>query len=106
MGVAVPYESETRVGEFRERIASGACRKTLAENRDILALSDHDPAKVLGRTKSGTLQLEETVHGLQFRLQLPATTIGNDLRELPHSGDLGGVRFGFRAVREDRKAVA
>lgn len=100
VGLAAPYESETRIGEFRERIAKGAFTRTLSESRDILALSDHDPAKVLGRTKSGTLQLEETVHGLQFRLQLPDTTIGNDLRELAHRGDLGGVSFGFHAVKD------
>jgi len=100
VGLAAPYESETRIGEFRERIAKGAFTRTLSENRDILALSDHDPAKVLGRTKSGTLQLEETVHGLSFRLQLPATSIGNDLRELANRGDLGGVSFGFRAIRD------
>lgn len=100
VGLAAPYESETRIGEFRERIARGAFTRTLSESRDILALSDHDPAKVLGRTKSGTLELEETVHGLQFRLQLPDTTIGRDLRELANRGDLGGVSFGFRAIKD------
>lgn len=99
-GLAAPYDSETRIGEFRERIARGAFTRTLGEGRDILALSDHDPAKVLGRTKSGTLELEETVHGLSFRLQLPATTVGNDIAALAERGDLGGVSFGFRAVRD------
>src|SRR3546814_9178576 len=61
IGLAAPYDSETRIGEFRERIAPGAFRKTLAENRDILALSDPDPATVLGRTKSGTLALDEQI---------------------------------------------
>lgn len=100
VGLAAPYDSETRIGEFRERIAKGAFTRTLGENRDILALSDHDPAKVLGRTKSGTLELTETVHGLQFRLQLPDTTIGRDLQTLAQRGDLGGVSFGFRAIRD------
>lgn len=100
IGLAAPYGSETRIGEFREVIAKGAFTRTLSENRDILALSDHDPAKVLGRTKSGTLQLEETSRGLQFRLQLPDTTIGNDLRALAERGDLGGVSFGFRAIKD------
>lgn len=101
VGLAAPYDSETRIGEFRERIASGAFTKTLAENRDILALADHNPARVLGRTKSGTLELSESVHGLSFRLQLPATSIGNDLRELAQRGDLGGVSFAFRAIRDN-----
>lgn len=100
VGLAAPYESETRIGEFREVIARGAFTRTLSESRDILALCDHDPAKVLGRTRSGTLELRETVRGLEFRLQLPETTIGRDLRELASRGDLGGVSFGFRAVRD------
>lgn len=100
VGLAAPYESETRIGSFRERIARGAFTRTLSENRDILALSDHDPAKVLGRTSSGTLQLEETAQGLSFRLQLPDTTVGNDIRALAARGDLGGVSFGFRAIRD------
>lgn len=100
VGLAAPYESETRIGEFRERIAKGAFTRTLRDNRDILAFADHNPAKVLGRTSSGTLALEETAQGLQFRLQLPDTTIGRDLRELAQRGDLGGVSFGFRAIRD------
>ena len=100
IGLAAPYDSETRIGDFRERIAKGAFTRTLSESRDILALSDHDPAKVLGRTKSGTLELAETAEGLQFRLQLPDTTIGRDLQTLAQRGDLGGVSFGFRAVRD------
>lgn len=100
VGLAAPFDSETRIGEFRERIAPGAFTRTLAENRDILALSDHDPAKVLGRTKSGTLQLEEGPDGLRFRLQLPDTSSGRDLQALAQRGDLGGVSFGFRAVRD------
>lgn len=100
VGLAAPFDSETRIGEFRERIAPGAFTRSLAEGRDILALSDHDPAKVLGRTKSGTLHLEEGPDGLRFRLQLPETTIGNDLRALAQRGDLGGVSFGFRAIRD------
>ncbi len=100
IGLAAPYESETRIGEFRERIAKGAFTRTLRDNRDILAFADHDPAKVLGRTKSGTLELSETGNGLQFRLQLPDTSIGRDLQTLAQRGDLGGVSFGFRAVRD------
>lgn len=103
VGLAAPYGSETRIGEFREVIAQGAFTRTLGEKRDILALSDHDPAKVLGRTRSGTLELSESVQGLSFRLQLPDTTVGNDLRELAQRGDLGGVSFGFRAVRDSWK---
>lgn len=101
VGLAAPYGRETRIGDFREVIAQGAFARTLSEQRDILALADHDAAKVLGRTSSGTLQLEDdAMHGLRFRLQLPDTSVGRDLRALAARGDLGGMSFGFRAIRD------
>ncbi|WP_242107205.1 HK97 family phage prohead protease [Luteimonas aquatica] len=101
VGLAAPFNSETRVGGFTEIIAPGAFTRTLMHGRDILALADHDETRVLGRTKSGTLVLSETAKGLEFRLQLPETTIGNDLRALAQRGDLGGVSFGFHAIKEN-----
>ena len=99
-GLAAPYGSETRIADFREVIAPGAFTRTLAENRDILALVDHDAGKVLGRTRSGTLELRETAEGLAYRLALPDTSSGNDLRTLAQRGDLGGVSMGFVATRD------
>lgn len=100
IGVAAPYGAETHINDFREVIAAGAFTRTLSEQRDILALADHDPAKVLGRTKSGTLALRETAQGLEYTLTLPDTSVGNDIRELAQRGDIGGVSMGFRAVRD------
>ena len=99
-GVAAPYGSEAKIADFRETIAPGAFTRTLAENRDILCLADHDPARVLGRTKSGTLQLREDERGLRFELQVPDTSTGRDLRALAERGDLGGVSMGFIATRD------
>lgn len=99
-GVAAPFGAETRIADFREVIAPGAFTGTLADGHDVLALADHDTAKVLGRTSTGTLTLRETAAGLEYRLTLPDTTIGNDLRALAARGDLGGVSFGFRAIRD------
>ncbi|HRP71290.1 MAG TPA: HK97 family phage prohead protease [Luteimonas sp.] len=100
IGVAAPYGTETRINDFREVIAVGAFTRTLSEQRDILALADHDPTRVLGRTKSGTLALRETAQGLEYTLTLPDTSVGNDIRELAQRGDIGGVSMGFRAVRD------
>jgi len=99
-GVAAPFGSETRIADFREVIAPGAFARTLHENRDILALVDHDASRVLGRTRSGSLSLHETAEGLEYRLSLPDTTTGNDLRALAQRGDLGGVSMGFVATRD------
>lgn len=99
-GVAAPYGVETRIADFREVIAPGAFTRSLAAGADVLALADHDTAKVLGRTSTGTLQLREGADGLEYRLTLPDTTAGNDLRALAARGDLGGVSFGFNVVRD------
>lgn len=100
VGLAAPFSSETRIADFREVIAPGAFTGTLSDGHDVLALADHDTAKVLGRTSTGTLTLRETAEGLEYRLTLPDTTVGNDLRALAARGDLGGVSFGFRAIRD------
>ena len=99
-GLAAPYGVTTTIGEFREVIAPGAFTASLTEGRDILALADHDPAKVLARTRSGTLTLRETERGLEYSLTLPDTSVGNDLRTLAARGDLGGLSFGFRCIRD------
>ncbi len=101
-GYAARYGVETRIGRVREIIASGAFRETLAAGRDVLALLDHDPAKVLGRTRSGTLRLSEDRAGLAFSLDLPDTQAGRDALALAERGDLGGMSFGFRALDEVR----
>ena len=99
-GYAATFGSLTTIGDFAERIAPGAFTKSLASGRDVLALSDHNQSAVLGRTKSGTLQLREDSKGLQFSLQLPDTTAGRDLAVLAARGDLGGMSFGFVATDE------
>lgn len=99
-GYAAVFQSETRIGEFTERIAPGAFRDTLASGRDVLALADHDQRSVLGRTKSGTLTLSEDGHGLAYTLTLPDTQAGRDIAALAARGDLGGMSFGFVATDE------
>ena len=99
-GVAAPFGVETRIADFREKIAPGAFTRTLSAGADVLALADHDTTKVLGRTSTGTLQLREGADGLHYSLTLPDTSTGNDLRALAARGDLGGVSFGFNVVRD------
>lgn len=92
-GYAATFASTADLGAFRERISSGAFRSAL--NNDILALLDHDPSKVLGRTRTGTLELREDDKGLAFSLELPDTAAGRDVLALAARGDLGGMSFGF-----------
>ena len=88
-------------GAFTETIRAGAFAETLRSTDDILALVDHDPTRLLARTRSRTLRLAEDRQGLAFELDLPATTLGADMLALASRGDLGGMSFGFRPVAED-----
>ncbi len=94
-GYIAKYDKATRIGGFSEVIRRGAFAASLASRRDILALADHDPSRVLGRTRSGTLELREDAEGLAFTLQMPDTQAGRDLVALAERGDLGGCSFAF-----------
>lgn len=89
-------------GRFIETIAPGAFSGSLRSKTDILALVDHDPGRVLGRTRSGSLRLSEDSRGLAFDLDLPDTVSGRDVLALAERGDLGGMSFGFTTLDEKR----
>lgn len=104
VGHAAVFNSTARVvvngRVVTERIAPGAFKRTLAQRGDILALIDHDPTRLLGRTKSQTLRLREDGVGLWFEISLPDTQAARDTLALAERGDLGGGSFGFIAKRE------
>ncbi|GEO18075.1 HK97 family phage prohead protease [Microvirga aerophila] len=93
-GYAALFNTEARIGSFSETIRAGAFSGSL-KGWDCLALVDHDPSRVLGRTSSGTLRLSEDSRGLAFDLDVPATSYGNDILALVESRNAGGMSFGF-----------
>ncbi len=99
IGLAAVFGQEARIGGFVETIARGAFRETLADGHDVLGLVDHDPSKLLARTRSKTLRVSETARGLAFDLDLAETSLARDVLALAERGDLGGASFAFR-VRE------
>lgn len=81
---------------FRERIKRGAFAKSIERKDDVRALFNHDSNIVLGRTKSGTLTLEEDNKGLLVNILPPQTQLVNDMVLEPiRRGDVDQMSFGF-----------
>ena len=73
-GYAAVFDTQVLIADFHERIAQGAFSESLRIG-DKLALVDHDAAKVLARTRNGSLKLAEDTRGLHFTIELPNTTL-------------------------------
>ncbi|MGH9636984.1 MAG: HK97 family phage prohead protease [Candidatus Angelobacter sp.] len=105
-GLAAPFNVNSlplpRGGTYyREKIAPGAFARSLRGDNsagDVLACYNHEPGKLLGRTASGTLRLEETDAGLAMEVDLPDTQLGREVHTLVRRGDIRGCSFGF-AIR-------
>ncbi|MEQ1976813.1 HK97 family phage prohead protease [Xenorhabdus sp. SGI240] len=101
-GYVVKWSSRSHLlwDEFVEQFAPNAFSTSLAMNADIRALYEHDHMNLLGRTTSGTLQLNEDATGLRFELTPPDTQLGRDVLTLVERGDISGMSFGFRALKD------
>lgn len=83
-----------RLGGFRERFMPGAFAAALRVS-DVRALVDHDPSKILARNTSGTLQLREDDIGLLVNIDVPRTSLGNDILESVSRGDVSQMSLAF-----------
>ena len=104
-GYFVLFENETELFEgVHEIISRGAFDNTL--NNDIRALWNHNTQYVLGRNKSGSLELKTDEKGLYATIRLPKTQYAQDLYELVKRGDVDQCSFGFNIVGEDVEELA
>jgi uncharacterized protein len=88
------------LGGFVERVMQGAFTKTLNE-ADIRALFNHDENLVLGRNKSGTLEMSEDDSGLYYRITPPDTTYARDLMTVLERGDVSQSSFAFMTIEDE-----
>ena len=88
------------LGGFVEQVRSGTFSKTIQE-ADVRALFNHDADQVLGRSKSGTLRMQEDEKGLRYEIDLPNTQLGRDLAALLERGDISGSSFGFTTISDE-----
>lgn len=111
-GYAIVFNQRSKLirewGEtFYEVIESSAPDNVLRnENINVIATVDHNPARMLGRTRSGTLQLEKDDRGLKYRIEVPDTQLGKDMAALIERGDYFESSFIFsiadKGYRYDR----
>lgn len=103
-GLAIVWDSPSEVlydprsgRSFTEVIHYGAVDNSLLSASDVLCLYEHDRKSLLGRCNCGegsmTLTIDE--RGLVYTLDLPKTTLGEDVRELIARGDLRNSSFAF-----------
>lgn len=90
---------EGRYWIYREIVRPGAFSRAIKKKQDVRALFNHDSNFVLGRTKSGTLSLEEDAKGLLSRITPPDTQAARDLLTSIKRGDVTGMSFAFTPTR-------
>lgn len=101
IGYAVVWGEVTQeIPDFTERFQQGAFTEWLTTNPDVVALFNHDEDHLLGRTLSGTLRIQEDETGLKVKIDLPATPLGEEIKELVRRGDLRGMSIRFVATSE------
>lgn len=94
--------------EFTEIIAPEAVDKVLQNPElNVIATVDHWRDKMLGRTKSGTLELIKDERGLKYRIKVPDTQLGRDMAELISRGDYFESSFIFTMAdfREEKNGT-
>jgi HK97 family phage prohead protease len=99
-GYALIFNSESLdLGGFREVVRPEAIDRSL--RLDVLALADHDSARVLGRVSSGTLRLTKDARGLRITIDLPETSAGRDVYESVRRRDVRSMSFGFSNAKDE-----
>ena len=91
--------------DYKEYIDRSAVTQELIDKSDIICRLDHNPDKMLARSKNGkgTLQLAIDDHGLKYAFDAPNTSAGDEALELIRRGDITGSSFIAFAKRDTMK---
>ena len=101
-GYSALFGVKTEIGGwFTESIRAGAFSRAIKEGDDCRCLYNHNPDFLLGRTKSGTLRLEEDAKGLWMENVMPDTQIGRDVMTSIERGDVTGQSFAFVITKQE-----
>ena len=100
-GHAAVFNEFADIFGFRERILPGAFTRAIKDD-DVRALFNHDSNFVLGRNKSGTLDMTEDKRGLAVDIDLPDTQLVRDMVLEPiNRGDVSQMSFAFRVIQDE-----
>lgn len=101
-GYAIVFDKESHLiaGEFREIIKREAVQHIFDGDDDITVDYNHNPDYHLGKRSTGTATLTIDDTGVQYRVEVPNTTYGNDLAVLVERGDITGGSFVFSTARD------
>lgn len=89
------------LGGFQEIIAPEAVDRSLKAGADIRAFVDHDRAKIIGRTRAGTLALRKDHKGLRVDIEADhEISYAKDILRAVARGDVTGMSFGFRTIAD------
>jgi len=96
-GIAAAYNTLSQnLGGYMEKIAPGAFTRSLKTGADVRALFNHDPSRILGRTKSRTLVLIDDDLGLKFTCQLDRNNSDHvNIYSAVKRGDISECSFAF-----------
>ena len=112
-GYAVKYNTPVVITDrwgdkYLEEIAAGCFDESLSRCKEsgseIKALWNHDTSRPLGNTKTDTLRFNTgDTTGLNYDIDLPNNTWGNDVRESVQRGDVDGSSFRIQSEAEQRE---
>jgi HK97 family phage prohead protease len=86
-------------GNFVEEIKPRTFERALMKTDSVDLLFNHDPARKLGSTKEGNVQLREDNVGLRAT----ATVTDSAVMEKARKGELRGWSFGFAVIKDEWK---
>lgn len=101
-GYAATFNKEATGLNFREVIAPGAFKRTLATDNPVFLLINHDmEALPLASTRSGTLTLTEDEVGLRMDAELdPSNPRAQELASALRRGDVDKMSFAFTVAKD------
>ena len=102
-GKAISFDTQSNDIGFIEILHRGCISQELIDSSNIVFLYNHDYNQVIARANKGkgTLNIDLRDDGVYFDLEVPNTTMGNDLLENIRLGNITQCSFGFRYSNEE-----